>query len=130
MPPLQETVNRKNRDEGWHTHTAGICVFLSHSALPRYYRHRAQRHKQNTSVCTGISFTCQPKCSSDCQLQNTGQPTDTYKHTPRHAHTHTHIRSHTTAFQQSFGSPKVSSPTFLHSSRHNSSQNFLCQSRA
>lgn len=94
MPPLQETVNRKNRDEGWHTHTAGICVFLSHSALPRYYRHRAQRHRQNTSVCTGISFTCQPKCSSDCQLQNTGQPTDTYKHTPRHAHTNTHTLTH------------------------------------
>lgn len=51
---------------------------------------KAKTAKTNSSVCTGISFTCQPRCFSDCQLQNTGQQIDTYKHTYTHTHLHKH----------------------------------------
>lgn len=58
---------------------------------------KAKTAKTNSSVCTGISFTCQPRCFSDCQLQNTGQQIDTYKHTYTHTYINTDRDRHTKA---------------------------------
>lgn len=130
MPPLQETVNRKNRDEGWHTRTRRGFVY---SFLTRPCPDTTVIELKGTSKILLSALESLLRASQSAQVTvscKTQGSRQTRINTHRGTHTQTHTRSHTTAFQQSFGSPKVSSPTFLHSSRHNSSQNFLCQSRA
>lgn len=111
MPPLQETVNRKTEMRvGTRTQRGFV-----YSSLTRPCPDTTVIQLKGTSKILLSALESLLRASQSAQVtvscKTQGQPTDTYKHTPRHAHTHT--RSHTTAFQQSFGSPKCPRPLFF-----------------
>lgn len=103
------------------THVQQDFYFLFTLSPAPILQSLSSKARANTSVRAGISFTCQPKCLSDCQLQNTGLRMDAG------AQNTTLTRLHSSSRLEG-SSP--SSFFFLRSSRHNSSQSLLCQSRA
>lgn len=84
----------------------------------------SSKARANTSVRAGISFTCQTKCLSDCQLQNTALRTDAG------AQNNTTLTRLHSSSRLEGSSPSLFFFFPLRSSRHNSSQSLLCQSRA
>lgn len=95
MPPLQETVNRKNRDEGWHTRTRRGFVY---SFLTRPCPDTTVIELKGTSKILLSALESLLRASQSAQVTvscKTQGSRQTRINTHRGTHTHTHTYAHT-----------------------------------